>query len=116
MLKIRQLAQYWRNGFKWRKVEAQLNELPQSIAKVTVKNFGVYDVHFIHQLSSVSNAIPLLFIHGWPGSFIEVTKILTELANPENDGPSFHIIAPSLIDFGFSSGSKKVLSTYLQLL
>jgi pimeloyl-ACP methyl ester carboxylesterase len=41
-----------------------------------------------------------------PGSFLEVQKILPLLTNPEN-GVSFHVVAPSLPNFGFSQGPKK---------
>ena len=105
---IKRLADYWGNGFDWRKAEAMLNKFPQYIAQIEVEGFDTYDVHFVHQPSTVSNAIPLLFIHGWPGSFIEVTKILPQLVKGGKDFPAFHVIAPSLIDFGFSSASKKV--------
>jgi hypothetical protein len=104
---IKRLAQYWEDGFDWRKAEAKLNESPQFIAKVDVDDFDTYDVHLIHQKSSVKNAIPLLSLHSWPGSFIESTKILPELVKG-GDFPSFHVVAPSLIDYGFSSASKKV--------
>jgi hypothetical protein len=104
---IKRLAQYWGNGFDCRKAEAKLNELPQFIAKVPVDGFDTYDVHFIHQKSSVKNAIPLLSLHSWPGSFIESTKILPELVRG-GDSPAFHVVAPSLIDYGFSAASKKV--------
>lgn len=57
----------------------------------------------MHQVSPVKGAIPLLFSHGWPGSFIEVKKLLPLLEG--GDGrPAFHIVAPSLPNFGFSSG------------
>ena len=105
---IKKLVHYWGNEFDWRKVEAKLNELPQYTAKIDVDGYGTYDVHFIHQPSTVKNAIPLLFLHGWPGSFIEVTKILPELIKGGKDFPAFHVVAPSLIDFGFSSANQKV--------
>jgi pimeloyl-ACP methyl ester carboxylesterase len=105
---IKRLAEYWGNGFRWRKAEAKLNELPQHLAKTEVDDFGTCDIHFIHQRSEIRNAIPLLFLHGWPGNFMEVTRILPELTRRGKDGPTFHVVAPSLIDFGFSSASKKV--------
>ncbi len=37
-----------------------------------------------------------------PGSFLEVIKILPLLTNPEGDAPSFHVVAPSLPNYGFS--------------
>jgi pimeloyl-ACP methyl ester carboxylesterase len=105
---IKRLALYWEHVFDWRKTEAMLNEFPQYITKIEVNGFDKYDVHFIHQPSAVSNAIPLLFVHGWPGSFIEVTKVLPQLVQGGKDFPAFHVVAPSLLDFGFSSASKKV--------
>ena len=105
---IKRLAQYWENGFDWRKAEAKLNQLPQYIAKIEVDGFDAYDVHFVHQTSKDKNAIPLLFLHSWPGSFVEVMKLLPELTKGGKDFPAFHVVAPSLIDYGFSSASKKV--------
>lgn len=105
---IKQLAEYWEHKFDWRAAERKLNDFPQFMTKIGVDGFETYDVHFIHQQSSVKNAIPLLFVHGWPGSFIEVTKILPELVRGGHDFPAFHVVAPSLIDFGFSSASNKV--------
>ncbi len=109
---IKRLALYWENGFDWRKAETMLNQFPQYTTKIDVEGFDTYDVHFIHQQSSANTtyAIPLLFIHGWPGSFIEVTKVLPQLVEGGIDFPAFHVVAPSLIDFGFSSGSKKARS------
>ncbi|CVL07430.1 uncharacterized protein FMAN_14356 [Fusarium mangiferae] len=102
---VKRLAKTWQTTFDWRAVEYSLNKLPHYIASLNVGNFGALDVHFIHKRSTRVDAIPLLFLHGWPGSFIEVTRILDPLVY-ENSSPSFHVIAPSLIDFGFSSASK----------
>lgn len=45
----------------------------------------------------------MLFIHGWPGSFLEVENIIDSLTNPPNSSvPAFHIVAPSVPGFGFS--------------
>ena len=104
---VKRLAERWANGYDWRAAEAELNELPQFTTKITIDNFDTYDVHFIHQKSNVKNAIPLVFAHGWPGSFIEVTKILPELVKGGKDFPAFHVVAPSLIDFGFSAAAMK---------
>jgi hypothetical protein len=107
---IKRLAQYWETEFNWREAEAKLNEFPQFITNLEVDDFGKYDVHFVHQKSTdnPTHAIPLLFLHGWPGSFIEVTKILPEMVKGGVEFPAFNVVAPSLIDFGFSSPSRKV--------
>lgn len=105
---IKRLATYWQRGFDWRKAEKSLNQFSQYTTDIDIDGFETYQIHFVHQLSQVAGAIPLLFLHGWPGSFIEVTKILPLLVNGEDSAPSFHVVAPSLIDFGFSSPSSKV--------
>lgn len=42
---VRRLAEYWKNGFDWRKAEAQLNELPNFKTSVQVDGFGNVDIH-----------------------------------------------------------------------
>ncbi|KAJ6141337.1 hypothetical protein N7470_010233 [Penicillium chermesinum] len=103
---IRRLVNYWKNGFDWRKAESQLNELPQYQTKIDVEGFGALDIHFIHQVSPNANAIPLLFCHGWPGSFIEVIKLLPLLKGNDSE-PAFTVVAPDLPNFGFSQGVQK---------
>ncbi|KAM0081974.1 hypothetical protein ACKRZS_005851 [Fusarium odoratissimum] len=102
---VKRLAKTWQTTFDWRAVEASLNKLPHFITSIAIKGFGALNVHFIHKKSNKTDAIPLLFLHGWPGSFVEVTRVLEPLVD-SNGGPSFHVVAPSLIDFGFSSASK----------
>lgn len=113
---IKRLAEYWLNGFDWRNAEAQLNDtLPQYTTTINVDDFGGYDIHFVHLRSRVENAIPLLFLHGWPGSFYEVSKIAHALTEGNGTSePAFHIIAPSLVDHGFSSGSRTVSHVKIQ--
>ncbi|OKL61534.1 hypothetical protein UA08_03313 [Talaromyces atroroseus] len=105
---IKRLASHWQHNFDWRAVEAKLNrDLPQCTANIEVDGFGHYDIHLVHQRSQVGAAIPLLFLHGWPSSFLEVVNMLPLLVDGGVDGPAFHVVAPSLIDFGFSSASNK---------
>lgn len=42
---IRRLANYWKEGFDWRKAEATLNELPNYQTKLDVDGFGDLDIH-----------------------------------------------------------------------
>ncbi|KAL2208371.1 alpha/beta-hydrolase [Sarocladium strictum] len=100
---VRRLSERWRDGYDWRKHEKQLNdELPQFTTRVPVDGFGELGIHFVHKRGKREDSIPLLFVHGWPGSFLEVIKILPLLTNPEGDAPSFHVVAPSLPNYGFS--------------
>ncbi|TVY35154.1 putative epoxide hydrolase [Lachnellula subtilissima] len=104
---MNRLIKYWRDEFDWRAQEKKLNDtLPQFTTKVHVDGFGDLEMHFVHKKSPKADSIPLLFCHGWPGSFVEVSKILPLLLeNP--DGPTFHVVAPSLPNFGFSQGVKQ---------
>lgn len=103
------LTDYWLKKFDWRKAEEGLNEFPQFIFKVEVEGYGEHEIHFVHQKSTCPNAVPLLFVHGWPGSFFEVTKILPQLVKGGDEFPAFDVVAPSLVNFGFSDASEQVL-------
>jgi len=98
---IQILASYWATDYNWRKVEAQLNALPQFITEID----GL-DIHFIHVRSKHENALPLIVTHGWPGSFIEQLKIVDPLTNPMAHGASaadaFDLVIPSMPGYGFS--------------
>jgi len=45
-------------------------------------------LHFVHERSSDPNAIPLIFSHGWPGSFIEAFKMIRKLKDPGTGPPA----------------------------
>jgi microsomal epoxide hydrolase len=105
---LKQLLDYWRDGFDWRAQEAKLNAFRQ----FTVPLAGI-DVHFIHEEGKGPNPMPLLLSHGWPGSVIEFHKILPMLTDPARfDGDpadAFTVIAPSLPGyvFSFKPGQKR---------
>ncbi|KAF9017002.1 alpha/beta-hydrolase [Hymenopellis radicata] len=105
---IRRLVDYWKTGFDWRAQEAALNaELPQFTRDIEVAGFETLNIHYVHQTSQAVGAIPLLFVHGWPGSFLEVRKILPLLTAVSPEHPSFHVVAMSLPGFGFSQAPSK---------
>ncbi|KAI4754144.1 hypothetical protein E4T44_14792, partial [Aureobasidium sp. EXF-8845] len=81
---IKRLTSHWQNAFDWRKAEAMLNELPNFKTNVNVDGFGDIELHFLHQQSPAPDAVPLLFVHGWPGSYVEVTKMLHLLERNAN--------------------------------
>ncbi|KAF4617644.1 hypothetical protein D9613_005859 [Agrocybe pediades] len=107
---IRRLVARWQEGggYDWRKEEAKLNaELPQFTRDIEVDGSGTLNVHYVHKKSEVVDAIPLLFVHGWPGSFIEVRKILPLLIEGSPEHPAFHVVALGLPGYGFSEAPKK---------
>ena len=99
---LQQLVRHWRTDHDWRKIEAQLNALPQFITEID----GL-DIHFIHVRSKHEKALPLIVTHGWPGSIIEQLKIIDPLTNPTAHGASasdaFHLVIPSIPGYGFSA-------------
>ena len=104
---IKRLSNYWLNSFDWRKEETKLNKLPHFSTTIQADGFEELNIHFLHKKSSVEGAVPLLFCHGWPGNFLEVTKLLEPLTNPPSGQVAFHVVAPSLPNFGFSEGPTK---------
>jgi pimeloyl-ACP methyl ester carboxylesterase len=87
--------------YDWRKIEAELNALPQFVNEID----GL-DIHFVQVRSKHENALPLILTHGWPGSIIELLKIVDPLTNPRAHGASasdaFHLVIPSMPGCGFS--------------
>jgi pimeloyl-ACP methyl ester carboxylesterase len=88
----RSLIRHWSDSFDWTAQQARLNQYPQFVATVD----GLL-VHFIHVTSGNDEALPLLLLHGWPGSFIEFLGVIDRLRD------RFSLVVPSLPGFGFSS-------------
>jgi pimeloyl-ACP methyl ester carboxylesterase len=101
LAKIQELVRYWGSDYDWRKVEARLNALPQFVTELD----GL-DIYFIHVRSRHANALPLIITHGWPGSIMELLKIIDPLSDPVAHGgraeDAFDLVIPSIPGFGFS--------------
>ncbi len=97
----RRLAEHWRTGYDWRVHEARLNEFPQFRTTIDGQT-----IHFLHVRSAEPGALPLLLLHGWPGSVLEFARMIGPLTDPRAHGadPSraFHVVVPSLPGYGFS--------------
>jgi pimeloyl-ACP methyl ester carboxylesterase len=98
---MQKLAAYWATDYDWRRCESQLNALPHFITEID----GI-DIHFIHVRSQHENELPIINTHGWPGSVIELLKIIDPLTNPTAHGgtaeDAFHDEIPSMPGYGFS--------------
>jgi epoxide hydrolase len=99
---LQRLAEYWGGGYDWRKHEALLNELPQFTTVIDGQR-----IHFLHVRSPEPDALPLIVTHGYPSSVAEFLDVLGPLTDPRAHGgdpaDAFHVVAPSLPGFGFSS-------------
>ena len=98
---IQELARYWASDYDWRSCESELTALPHFKTEID----GL-DIHFIHVHSEHDNALPLILTHGWPGSVIELLKVIDPLTNPTahggNASDAFHVVIPSMPGYGFS--------------
>jgi pimeloyl-ACP methyl ester carboxylesterase len=95
---LKDLAAYWAGKFDWRAAEAELNGYPQFMTTIDGQN-----VHFLHVRSPRQDAMPLLLIHGWPGSVADFLAMIGPLTDPRDTGaPAFHLVIPSLPGHGFS--------------
>ncbi|XP_052751010.1 juvenile hormone epoxide hydrolase-like isoform X3 [Galleria mellonella] len=98
---LTQVLDYWQNKYNFKDREQFLNRYNHF--KTNIQGL---DIHFVHVKPQVSNhihVIPLLMLHGWPGSFREFYEMIVKLARPH---PSynfvFELIIPSLPGFGYS--------------
>jgi pimeloyl-ACP methyl ester carboxylesterase len=94
---LKELAGYWRNTYEWRTSEAQLNQYPQFTTEIDGQR-----IHFLHVRSSQPGAKPLLITHGFPSSVAEFMRLIEPLTSPAT-GQAFHVVAPSLPGYAFST-------------
>ena len=84
-------------GYDWRAQEARLNQYPQFTTEIDGQR-----IHFLHVRSDRPDAKPLLITHGFPSSVAEFLHLIEPLVDPA-DGPAFHVVAPSLPGYAFST-------------
>src|SRR5262245_63606484 len=103
---LSELAAYWRTGYDWRAHESRLNQIPQFTTTIDGQ-----DIHFLHVRSPEPDALPLLVTHGYPSSIVEFVEIIGPLTDPRAHGgdpaDAFHVVAPSLPGFGFSTPARQ---------
>jgi pimeloyl-ACP methyl ester carboxylesterase len=116
------LVEYWGTEYDLRRIETRLNALPQFLTEID----GL-DIHFIHVRSRHENALPVILIHGWPGSVVEMLNVVGPLTDPTAHGGSaedaFDVVIPSIPGYGFSAkptsggwGPDRVASASVELM
>ena len=78
---LSELTEYWRTKFDWRAQEAALNAFPQF--RVALDDI---DLHYLHVPGVGPDPLPLLLLHGWPGSVFEFLEIIPRLSDPARFG------------------------------
>jgi pimeloyl-ACP methyl ester carboxylesterase len=116
------LVDYWGTEYDLRRIETRLNALPQFLTEID----GL-DIHFIHVKSRHEGALPMILIHGWPGSVVEMLNVVGPLTDPTAHGglaeDAFDVVIPSIPGYGFSDkptgsgwGPERVASASLELM
>ncbi|MDP4098834.1 epoxide hydrolase [Paenibacillus sp. P96] len=119
---MKRLIDYWGSEYNWREQENWLNSFPQFIENVDGMN-----IHFVHVRGEGVSSQPLLITHGWPGSFMEMLKMVPYLTTPSlfggNAKDAFDVIIPSIPGFAFSDkptrpgvGSRHVAGLWAKLM
>ena len=99
---LRDLVRYWRSEFDWFQVQDSLNRLGHLRGPVG----GGEALHCV-VLGAGEGRTPLLLLHGWPGSFIELLPAAELLAQGVGDAPAFEVVVPSLPGYGFSEAPRQ---------
>lgn len=84
ILHIQELIEYWRTDFDWTVQQSWLN----SHFRHFQLRIGDIDLHYVHHPSKSPQAIPLLMVHGWPGSFMDFHKVLPKLQQEGQEHPA----------------------------
>ncbi|MFB4276405.1 epoxide hydrolase family protein [Nonomuraea sp. MTCD27] len=99
---LRHVVEEWAR-FDWHRKAAELNEIPQFMADV--EGHRLHFVHIVGAPETPGHArLPLLLLHGWPGSFVEMLSAVPSLtAAAASRGLVLDVVIPSLPGFGYSA-------------
>jgi pimeloyl-ACP methyl ester carboxylesterase len=93
---LRSFVDTWLNDYDWAAQQARFAAFDH--VNVDVEAGGErLGVHAVHACSAAEDALPVVLLHGWPSSFVQMLKIIPLLTA---DG--FHVVALSLPGYGFS--------------
>lgn len=102
---LKQVIEYWLNVYDWRKEETFLNTYDHFKTRIE----GI-DIHFVHIKANDAGekqVIPVLMVHGWPGSFYEFYKSIPYLMSHDSDEFALELVIPSVPGYGFSNASER---------
>jgi pimeloyl-ACP methyl ester carboxylesterase len=98
---LREMVEHWRWRFDWRSVERRINGFVNRRVDV-----GGTRIHCLKRAGTGPAPVPILLVHGWPSSAVELLDLADELADPDRNGgspsDSFDVVIASPHGFGFS--------------
>ncbi len=108
---LRELCDYWREGYNWRNAEQKLNQFAHY--RTEIEDIGI---HFIHERGKGPAPLPLILTHGYPDSFYRFVKLIPLLTDPAAFGgraeDAFDVVVPDIPGYGFSDKPEKKGSTF----
>uniref|UniRef100_A0A8D8UQM9 microsomal epoxide hydrolase n=1 Tax=Cacopsylla melanoneura TaxID=428564 RepID=A0A8D8UQM9_9HEMI len=101
---LKVVLDYWANNYNWRKFETALNKFPQF--KTQISGLNIHFIRVTPKVPAQVKIVPLLILHGWPGSVKEFQRIIPMLTEPRKEHNFvFEVIAPSLPGYGWSEAA-----------
>ncbi|KAK9770087.1 putative Alpha/Beta hydrolase protein [Seiridium cardinale] len=98
---VRKLYDKWCNDYDWESAQRKISGWRHYTTEI--ENLRI---HFVHEPAkrNKEKAIPLLLVHGWPGSWFEFSRCVDPLSNPDGGEQAFHVVVASIPGFTWSSG------------
>jgi len=98
-----QLSQTLQTTWSWEALESKISVKDNFLVNMR-DGEDELTIHFLHRKSPRENAIPLLLLHGWPGTFLDFQKVIDPLTNPQSaTDVAFDVVIPSLPGFFLST-------------
>jgi pimeloyl-ACP methyl ester carboxylesterase len=98
---MKELLNYWRDKYDWKKHESNLNRFTQFRSDI-----DDITIHYIHEKGQGPEPFPIILTHGWPDCFLRFGKLIPMLTDPEHYGAdpvdSFDVVVPDIPGYGYS--------------
>ncbi|XP_045455131.1 juvenile hormone epoxide hydrolase-like [Melitaea cinxia] len=97
---------YWGESYDFSEREEFFNKYPHF--KTNIQGLDIHFIKVTPEVPAGVEVVPLLLLHGWPGSvreFYEAIPLLTAVSKTRDF--ALEVIIPSLPGYGFSSEAKK---------
>lgn len=106
---LTKIVEYWKTKYNWREREHFLNKYPQF--KTNIQGLSIHFIHVKPAQTQGLKVLPLLLLHGWPGSVREFYEAIPLLTTPQPGKDFvFEVIVPSL------PGNNMHIDTFLNVL